>query len=181
MLVPKSLGPTVRATRWKQTVLALTCREDPRVDQQIQSLLDQERQWALVARLAPFDRRHVLEVHNRLVSAGHSDPDLLRAALLHDIGKADDVTRVATIHRIVRVALGRMYPPVLPRLAAPNSISRGLFLAEHHAALGATAAREAGASDRCCWLIREHERAIDSVTDPDLISLIAADEGLPIR
>lgn len=163
--------------RWKQFTASLRCWPDRRADEDLRRLLGDEAQWRLVARLAAFDRRHLLDVHNRLVAAGHSDPELLRAALLHDIGKADERGRVGSPHRVVRVLLRRVSPRLSRRIV---SISYGLFLAEHHAALGASLARDAGVSERCCTLIAQHEQRIATVKDPDLRALIAADEGMPI-
>lgn len=37
-----------------------------------------------------YDQRHCLDVHHTLVDAGHCDPLLLRAAIIHDCGKVDD-------------------------------------------------------------------------------------------
>jgi HD superfamily phosphodiesterase len=119
----------------------------------------------------------VLGVHDRLLATGYSDPELLRAALLHDAGKADCRARVGITHRVLRVLLKRFAPGLLGRLATGRPRSHRLYLAEHHARLGAEAARHAGASERCCWLIANHERDVADVTDSELLALIAADEG----
>jgi putative nucleotidyltransferase with HDIG domain len=176
----RSTRPTSVLARWRQFSASLRCRPDPHTDGQLRRLLNDDGQWGLVARLPAFDRRHVLEVHTRLVESGYTDPDLLRAALLHDIGKAGERGRVGTPHRVVRVLLRRVHPELVGRIAARLSTSNGLYLAEHHATLGAEIARNAGVSARCCWLIEQHERCIESVSDPLLLALIAADEGKPI-
>jgi hypothetical protein len=142
--------------------------------------LDDERQYALLIPLSPYDRAHHLEVYERLLSAGHADPDLLRASLLHDVGKADGRGRVRLQHRVARVVLRRVTPELLRRLGSrPSRMWHGLYLAENHAALGAQAACEAGASPRCCDLIAAHESE-PPWDNPLLAALIAADEGLPL-
>lgn len=173
---PRHRSPT-GTPRWRQFAAALACRPDPRVDARIRVLLDDDRQWALVARLPAYDRRHALHVHDRLRAAGHVDPDLLRAALLHDVGKADARARVGVTHRVLRVILRWLHPSLPRRLATRHALSYRLFLAEHHAALGAEAAQHAGASERCCQLIARHELRIEDVDDRELRALIAADEG----
>jgi putative nucleotidyltransferase with HDIG domain len=168
------------AGRAGQFLHALRCRRDRTVDDRLRMLLDNERQWSLLARLAPYDRDHHLEVYERLVAAGFTDADLLRAALLHDVGKADERGRVRLQHRVARVILRRALPSPLRRLGArPLRIWYGMYLAENHAELGARAAREAGASPRCCEFIAAHESEPPG-NDPELAALIAADEGLPL-
>lgn len=44
----------------------------------------------LFERMPLFDRRHCLDVYHTLMGAGHRDPHLLKAALLHDCGKVSD-------------------------------------------------------------------------------------------
>ncbi|MGH6912299.1 MAG: hypothetical protein ACREH3_01160 [Geminicoccales bacterium] len=166
------------AGRVEQFLRALRCRHDPAVDERLRSLLDDERQWTLLARLSPYDRLHHLDVYERLLSAGFTDPDLLRAALLHDAGKADERGRVRLRHRVARVILRVVAPGALRRFGARRSrLWHGMYLAEHHASLGARAAGKAGASPRCCALIAAHESGPDG-SDPELLALVAADEGL---
>lgn len=164
--------------RVSQFVRACTARHDPTLDHELRHLLGDARQWALLARLPHFDRLHHLQVYRRLEAMGHHDPDLLRAALLHDIGKADGRGRVMLVHRVARVLLRAVWPAGLGTLARENGswLTHGLYLAEHHARLGAGLAREAGASERCCRLILLHDerRRHD---DPDLAALAAADDG----
>lgn len=174
----RPLRPLPGTPRWRQFADALLCRPDPAIDRRMRQLLGDDRQWRLAARLTPYDRKHALAVHDRLVAGGYVDADLLRAALLHDVGKADERARVGTIHRVLRVILRRLWPGLLRRLA---SVSHPLYLAEHHAALGTAAARRAGASERCCGLIAAHESSIEeAASDRLLLALIAADEGAPL-
>ena len=51
-------------------------------------------QAAAFRELPAFDQVHLLGVHDRLKNAGVSDPNLLAAGLLHDIGKVDAHGRV---------------------------------------------------------------------------------------
>jgi putative nucleotidyltransferase with HDIG domain len=156
----------------------LRARPDPAVDAELRQLLGSEAQWRLLARLAPFDRAHHLCVYHTLFAAGQRDPDLLRAALLHDVGKADEHGHVRAVHRAASVVLRRLAPAALRWLTARDRRGplHGLYLARQHAALGAALARAAGVSERCCALIAHHEdeQALD---DPALAALVAADEA----
>ncbi len=63
--------------------------------------------WPLFAAMPVADRRHALDVVGRLIAAGHDDPDLLAAALLHDAAKGH---RMRLWHRVAGVLLEAMAP-----------------------------------------------------------------------
>ncbi|HET7036303.1 MAG TPA: HD domain-containing protein [Thermomicrobiaceae bacterium] len=132
-------------------------------------------QLGLVARLTAADRAHLLRAGRRAATLS-ADPDLVLAALLHDVGKADERTRVRLWQRVLVVLLGRVAPDLLARLARPSHRPwrRGFYLALAHPRLGAEMARASGASARACWLIAHHHDA--SVTDPTLTLLRQIDE-----
>lgn len=136
-------------------------------------------EWRLVARLAPGDRRHLLAVYHRLRARGCADPDLLKAALLHDVGKADGIARVRLPDRVVVVLLRRFAPDLLHRLAQPGRARwrHRLYLALEHPRLGAALARMAGCSPRVCWLIAHHHDAA-LARDQALAILRVVDEEL---
>lgn len=152
------VGVPTALHRLRQGLAALASRPDPAVDLRLRSLLGDERQWALVARLSSFDRTHHLAVHDALVAGGCEDGDVLRAALLHDIGKADERGRVRLPHRVVKVLGKHAAPGQLERLARKDGgwFRHGVWLAVHHADAGAALAREAGVNARVCDLIRRH-------------------------
>jgi hypothetical protein len=163
--------------RVRQFSHALRSRPDPVVDAELRRLLGSDAQWALLTRLTPFDRAHHLRVHALLVESGHDDPDLLRAALLHDVGKADERGRVNPLHRAAHVILGWIAPRLLTRVAVNGGwFGHGLWLSLHHAGNGAVLAARAGASERCCALIAAHAGPLRS-TDPMLVALAAADHA----
>lgn len=163
--------------RVPQFARALITRQDDEVDRRLRGLLADEQQWLLLVPLAPYDRAHHLRIYELLRDEGVSDPDLLRAALLHDVGKADDRGRVRLAHRIVVVVLRRFAPRLLARLNRADLPGpfHGFYLGEHHARLGARLAERAGVSARTRDLIAGHERR-DVVNDPELRALIDADE-----
>lgn len=107
------------------------------------------------------DRRHGLDVGARLVAAGHDDPDLLAAALLHDVAKGH---RMRLWHRVAGVLLEASAPGMLRRLAAPDPRSwrHPFHLYLHHSELSAEMAVAAGCSPRSARFIRGDADAADA-------------------
>ena len=98
------------------------------------------------------DRRHALDVVERLIAGGNDDPDLLTAALLHDAAKGH---RMRLWHRVTGVLLEAFAPSTLARLASadPGSWRHPFHLYLHHAELSAELARRAGCSERAAAFI----------------------------
>jgi hypothetical protein len=128
-----------------------------------------EPAWRLFAAMPLADRRHALDVVHRLMKAGHDEPELLAAALLHDAAKG---YRMRLWHRVAGVLLGAAAPRLLSRLAAPEPRSwrYPFHLYLHHAALSADAAASAGCSPRTVALIR----GTDVGADASLAAVLAA-------
>jgi hypothetical protein len=106
------------------------------------------------------DRRHALDVVDRLLAAGHDDPDLLAAALLHDAAKGH---RMRLWHRVAGVLLEAFAPSLLQRVASPDPASwrHPFHLYLHHAELSAEMASAAGGSARSAAFIRGEPAADD--------------------
>jgi hypothetical protein len=169
-------SPLARAHyRVKQFVAYLRNAERDAVDAELRALLSPP-EWRLLARLTPADRWHALRMRRWLEEQGWSDPDLLRAALLHDAGKADDDGRVYLAHRVAAVLLAASAPGLLRRLAVRSGgfVRHGLYLATEHPRIGAEQAREAGATERVCWFILHHHDGT-ILSDPELRALRQAD------
>ena len=124
------------------------------------------------------DRQHALIVFRTLQQQGYDDPDLLAAALLHDVGKGVPPGGGPRLwHRVAVVLLHALWPSLLERLGAEDQGGwrRPFYIQQHHAALGAELARQAGCSPVTIDLIRRHEDPPDQGDDPLLAALQAAD------
>jgi len=114
--------------------------------------------------MLPFEQAHAIRVYQRLCEQGHTDPDLLAAGLLHDVGKAR--VPLNPLERVLYV-LGFKF---LPKQAdewgdtQPRGFLRGFVVAEKHPEWGAEMAAKAGASQRLVRLIARHQDEIS----PDL-------------
>jgi len=120
------------------------------------------------------DRRHGLDVAEKLLRGGHDDADLLGAALLHDAAKG---RRMRLWHRVAGVLLETLAPSVLRRLANANPASwrHPFHLYLHHEPMSADLATAAGCSPRLAAFIRA-----ESTTERDahlLAALKAADDA----
>ena len=115
----------------------------------------------LFATMPVADRRHALDVSGRLLAAGHDDPDVLCAALLHDAAKGH---RMRLWHRVVGVLLEAFAPGLLRRMASPDpgSWRHPFHLYLHHAELSAEMAMAAGCGPRTADFIRGSGAGVDA-------------------
>jgi hypothetical protein len=138
--------------------------------------------WLTPAQAAAFrelpihDQAHLLRVYHALIAHGVTDPDLLVAGLLHDLGKTSPRGHVRLGDRVVKVLLARLLPGLLALLTRDPELRcfYGLWLAVHHAPLGAARAVALDCTPRACWLIAHHEDALPD-PDPALELLLAID------
>ena len=119
------------------------------------------------------DRRHGLDVVSRLLAAGHDDPDMLAAALLHDAGKGH---RMRLWHRVAGVLLEAVAPWALRRLgsADPASWRHPFHLYLHHEGISAQLAVATGCTARAAAFIRHQPAPGDASLGA---ALAAADDA----
>jgi putative nucleotidyltransferase with HDIG domain len=148
--------------RWRQFWQALAARPLPGEAQREIAAVLSEREVALFRRLSLNDQEHSYQVMTMLKSAGYDDPDLLAAALLHDVGK--------TRYRMpiwVRSLL------VLAEAFVPGRVAqwgegevkgwrRPFVVKARHAEWGAEMAKAAGSRPRTVALIERHDKVVAS-------------------
>lgn len=126
----------------------------------------------LFLRLQPSEQEHALGIFRRLTASQEKNPDLLAAALLHDVGKSRYPLHLE--ERIVIVLAKKLFPKRVKvwGIAQPYGWRRPFVVAEQHPAWGAEMAEAAGATPGVVRLIRRHhEQALDS-TDPGELELL---------
>jgi hypothetical protein len=150
----------------------LTARVEPGEEMRARRLVP-DAAWPLFAAMPTADRRHALDVVGRLLIAGQTDPDLLAAAMLHDVAKGH---RMRLWHRVAGVLLHAVAPRALSRLASPDPRSwrYPFHLYLHHPALSAEAALGAGCSSRTAELISGTTELADALLAAALQSADAA-------
>ncbi len=135
-------------------------------------------QAAIFRRLQPADQAHSLALLERLISQGECHPDLLAAALLHDVGKT--LYPLKLWERVWIVLAYALAPgwvkrkggqPVQPGEQLP-AWQKALVVAEQHPVWGAQLAAQAGSSPLVLELIRRHhEKRLDQPQSPAEILL----------
>lgn len=129
-----------------------------------------EAELALYQAMDPRDRDHACRVARRLLAvAPDADAILVRAALLHDVGKSQSPYR---LWERIAVHLWSPDDPVLARL--PQGCTAVWRRHRDHAERGAAAVRAAGGDPRVADLVERHHRPGD---DDALLLLARADEG----
>ncbi len=160
-----------------QFLRALTARvSEEEIEQAICILTPEAR--VLFRRQATQDQHHALVVYHALRQTGHTNPQLLAAALLHDVGKA--AARLPAWQRATIVLLERFAPRLLARLSRgePQGWRRPFIVHARHPETGAHWVQKAGCASLTVALIRRHQdRLAGCQTEEDqlLAALQAAD------
>jgi hypothetical protein len=116
-------------------------------------------QLALFDSMHVADQRHGLDVVATLRAAGHDDPELLLAGLLHDAGKGPDTGLLSR----VSWSLGERYGPWVWQVGGVMpALERGYARLRDHAVRSAELALAAGCSPRTAALIREQAHPADA-------------------
>jgi hypothetical protein len=139
----------------------LSKKADPgSVNAAIRQLTIAQRQ--LFTQLQPSEQKHAIYIWRKLLHQGEDQPDLLVAALLHDVGKV--LYPMETWQRVLVVLVKTILPArarFWGNIPADNwqklpSWRKAFIVAEQHPFWGAELAHQAGVSPLVEYLIREH-------------------------
>ena len=134
-------------------------------------------QGALFSRMPRAEQEHALTVLRRLWQQGETQPDLLVAALMHDVGKL--CCPIGPFYRAI-VVIGKAVVPGQSRRwgelppAGWEDLPmwhKAFIAADHHAEWGAQLASQAGVSSLAERLIRLHHQSHGQGADPEEIQL----------
>jgi hypothetical protein len=126
--------------------------------------------WALFNQMQPAEQYHSIQVFKKLTNLGESSPELLTAALLHDVGKI--YYPISLLERGMIVAAQALFPDWAEKWHRypPLGWKRPFAVASCHPEWGAQAARAAGASPTVENLIRRHqEKEFSLISYEDLL------------
>lgn len=125
-------------------------------------------QIELFQRMQPSEQAHSLVVLNALLQQGEQNPDLLVAALLHDVGKSRAPLRIW--ERVMIVVVGAVCKGCLQKWGKMEHTEaehirgwrRAFIVAEQHPAWGADLAAACGTSPLATALIDRHQERLSS-------------------
>lgn len=143
--------------RLRQFAHALTGRVSPAERRLVAAYLPPGEQ-RLFERMPRFDQRHCLDVFHTLAHAGHTDPLLLRAALIHDCGKVNDDGRPIPLLYYGLFVVTRRFMPGMYAWAARNGRGPLWPFAVHaaHEERSAKLAEDAGSPPQLVAILRDY-------------------------
>ncbi len=145
--------------RVRQFFAQLSPQVSAETDRMVQAVFSpQQAALSLFQRMSLADQQHAIAVLHTLQGWEETEPTLLQAALLHDVGKA---LGQPLLYRVIIVLLQTLWPTVLERLTdAPLDCSawrRPFVIHAQHPQIGATWAEEAGCEPLVVKLIDHHQ------------------------
>ena len=161
-----------RVRQFKQAVSAPALTEAELAE--IQAILS-EAEFDLFLRFDRGEQWHSYQVMHTLQDAGHNQPDLLQAALLHDVGKTRSPLTVWD--RSLIVAVKKVMPGKTAVWGQNNADDwkRPFVVKAQHPEWGAEMAEAAGSSEMVVSLIRRHQDDLpetDGVEEDKLLRLL---------
>lgn len=129
--------------------------------------------------LPVFDRKHSVDIARHLHHQG-AQLELVRAGLLHDIGKAR-CPELTIVKRSICVLLEALFPKYARNKATSKKgkLGRALYVHQNHPEIGAEVLEILGCTDeRIIWLVRHHADKEAAKTDDELAAFMVIDDRM---
>ncbi|MFV9505742.1 MAG: hypothetical protein AB4911_14400 [Oscillochloridaceae bacterium umkhey_bin13] len=111
---------------------------------------------ALFARMPIYDQRHCLDVYHTLITAGYTDPILLRAAMIHDCGKVNDHGQTLGLLWYITATVLKRLPWLYLAVVRLGGPAGPVAIYAYHAERGARMAAAAGAPAELCRILAHY-------------------------
>lgn len=166
--------------RVRQTLQAISAWSRP-VDDTLAASYLSPALLALYRQMSRSDRQHHLRVLRHLLADGHTEPALLVAALLHDVGKTR--ARFGVFDRILATVVKKIAPQYFAEWGKgePRGWRRPFVISAQHPAWGAEMLVAAGAEPLAVALTRLHQDDLSQLHELPLKTLLgylqAADDA----
>lgn len=141
--------------RVQQFLAALRAHVDPAEQALVRDQLTAD-EYQLFCAMPRYDQRHCLDVYATLVHAGHTDPLLLRAALIHDCGKIADDGRPMGLGWYIATTILKRIPALYIAFGRPGTPLEPVQRYAEHAWRGATMAAQAGSPPAIVTTLRHY-------------------------
>ncbi len=170
--------------RIRQFLRALFARMEPADHEIVDKYLSQTEK-RLFYKMDPAVQKHCVNVAATVLDSIDTGPGLnrgllVKAALLHDIGKSRGSFTI--MDRVWYVLVKKISPRLAVKLAKTGDekcrakLGRAFYIHLHHEEIGASLAEKAGLSKELVYLLRNHHQQNPAIALPELAVLRQADE-----
>jgi hypothetical protein len=137
--------------------------------------------FSLFEQMRRSERQHSLRVLNALIASGNTHPDLLAAALLHDVAKT--CVPFYLPEKVLVVLVKATFPGLYRRWGSGSSQGwrRPFAVSVQHPAWGAEMVVRAGGTPLTAELIRRHADALDGPPQTEADRLLLALQAIDGR
>ncbi len=157
--------------RFKQFIRGLFAKITPADETFIQIYLT-KGEALLFHRLRVGEQRHSLNIAYDCLEASPYHRMLIKAALLHDVGKVN--SNLTLIHKALVVVIMKL---PIPERILPGFLKKALYYKRQHPTLGAELLKRIGTEPSVVFLVRHHHRDLSTAPLPSSICFPKGEEA----